>query len=123
MKPATPRPGEDDEAPRRRPGAILPGRKPGVPVPKTVGGDRRRAGRIDVQAAIEGEDEKCPLASRLSAANGNGNAARRNSRSCAWDQVRVVRDVVFPETITVQELANRMAARVPDVIKALMRWA
>lgn len=37
------------------------------------------------------------------------------------DQVKVVRDVVLPETITVQELANRMAARTPDVIKALMR--
>jgi translation initiation factor IF-2 len=32
-----------------------------------------------------------------------------------------VRDVVIPETITVQELANRMAERSADVIKALMR--
>ena len=37
------------------------------------------------------------------------------------DQVRVVRDVILPEQITVQELANRMAARTPDVIKSLMR--
>ena len=34
---------------------------------------------------------------------------------------KVVRDVVMPETITVQELANRMAERGADVIKALMR--
>jgi translation initiation factor IF-2 len=33
----------------------------------------------------------------------------------------VVRDVVIPETITVQELSNRMAERGADVIKALMR--
>ena len=33
-------------------------------------------------------------------------------------QVKVVRDVILPDTITVQELANRMAARTPDVIKA-----
>jgi translation initiation factor IF-2 len=32
-----------------------------------------------------------------------------------------VRDVVLPDAITVQELANRMAARAPDVIKALMK--
>ena len=32
-----------------------------------------------------------------------------------------MRDVVVPETITVQELANRMAERGADVIKALMR--
>jgi translation initiation factor IF-2 len=37
------------------------------------------------------------------------------------DQVKVVREVVLPETITVQELANRMAARAPEVIKALMK--
>ena len=34
---------------------------------------------------------------------------------------KVVRDVVVPETITVQELANRMAERSVDVVKALMR--
>jgi translation initiation factor IF-2 len=37
------------------------------------------------------------------------------------DQVKVVRDVILPDTITVQELANRMAARTGDVVKALMR--
>jgi translation initiation factor IF-2 len=35
--------------------------------------------------------------------------------------VKVVRDVVLPDVITVQELANRMAARAPEVIKALMK--
>jgi translation initiation factor IF-2 len=34
---------------------------------------------------------------------------------------KVVRDVVVPETIMVQELANRMAVRGADVIKALMK--
>ena len=37
------------------------------------------------------------------------------------DGVRHVRDVVLPENITVQELANRMATRTADVVKALMR--
>jgi translation initiation factor IF-2 len=37
------------------------------------------------------------------------------------EQIKVVREVVVPETITVQELANRMAERGADVIKALMR--
>ena len=36
------------------------------------------------------------------------------------EQTKIVRDVVIPETITVQELANRMAERGADVIKALM---
>src|ERR671938_600529 len=34
---------------------------------------------------------------------------------------KIVRDVVIPEAITVQELANRMAERGSDVIKALMK--
>jgi translation initiation factor IF-2 len=34
---------------------------------------------------------------------------------------RVIRDVTVPETITVQELANRMAERGAEVVKALMK--
>ena len=37
------------------------------------------------------------------------------------EREKVVRDVVIPDAITVQELANRMAERVADVIKALMK--
>jgi translation initiation factor IF-2 len=37
------------------------------------------------------------------------------------EPTKIVRDVVIPETITVQELANRMAERSADVIKSLMR--
>src|SRR5437588_7475943 len=37
------------------------------------------------------------------------------------EQPKSVLDVVVPETITVQELANRMAERAADVIKSLMR--
>ena len=99
---------------------MLPGRKPGVAVPKKVGDDRRRAGRIDVQAAIEGEDEK---SRSLASVRRQRERERRQAELEALrsDQVKVVRDVVLPETITVQELAARMAARMPDVIKALMR--
>src|SRR5665213_3521076 len=37
------------------------------------------------------------------------------------ENTKIVRDVVVPEHITVQELANRMAERSVDVIKSLMR--
>ena len=36
-------------------------------------------------------------------------------------QVKQVRDVVIPDTITVQELANRMAERAADIVKELMK--
>jgi translation initiation factor IF-2 len=110
---------DDDEArPVRRAGPGMPPRRPPVAAPKQ--GDRRRPGRIDVQAAIEGEDEKVrSLASvRRQRERERRQAELERLRS---DQVKVVRDVILPDTITVQELGNRMAARTGDVIKALMK--
>jgi translation initiation factor IF-2 len=39
----------------------------------------------------------------------------------AQDQIKVTRDVVIPDVITVQELSQRMATRAVDVIKFMMR--
>ncbi len=88
--------------------------------PKGGTSDRRRAGRIDVQAAIEGEDEKVRS---LASVRRQRERERRQAEldRLRSDQVKVVRDVILPEQITVQELANRMAARTPEVIKALMK--
>jgi translation initiation factor IF-2 len=112
---------EDEARPVRRagPGGV-PARKPPVVAPKGGTNDRRRAGRIDVQAAIEGEDEKVRS---LASVRRQRERERRQAEldRLRADQVKVVRDVILPDTITVQELANRMAARTPEVIKALMR--
>ena len=118
LRPTVRGPEDDDDArPVRRPGA-LPPRKPAVVAPKK--GDQRRGGRIDVQAAIEGEDDRVrSLASvRRQRERERRQAELERLRS---DQVKVVRDVVLPEQITVAELANRMAARTGDVVKALMK--
>src|SRR5579872_4060147 len=111
---------DDDSRPIRRPGGVLVPRKPQVTVAKKGTDSGRRAGRIDVQAAIEGEDERVrSLASvRRQRERERRQAELERLRS---DQVKVVRDVVLPDTITVQELANRMAARAGDVVKALMK--
>jgi translation initiation factor IF-2 len=114
---------EDDDARptlRRTPaGVIIPPRKPAATLPKKAG-DHRRPGRIDVQAAIDGEDEKVRS---LASVRRQRERERRQAELelLRSDQVKVVRDVVLPDAITVQELANRMAARAPDVIKALMK--
>ncbi len=109
---------DDETRPARRTGPGMPPRRPPVATPKKD--DRRRPGRIDVQAAIEGEDEKVrSLASvRRQRERERRQAELERLRS---DQVKVVRDVILPDTITVQELGNRMAARAVDVVKALMK--
>jgi translation initiation factor IF-2 len=115
---------EDEEEGRgvvRRPGGLAAPRRVLTPVVAKKGlGEGRRAGRIDVQAAIEGEDEKTRS---LASVRRQRERERRTAELAALraDQVRVVRDVVLPDAITVQELANRMAARAVDVVKALMR--
>ena len=111
---------EDETRQVRRPGVGVPPRKPVVVAPKKGTDDRRRAGRIDVQAAIEGEDERVRS---LASVRRQRDRERRQQEleRLRSDQVKVVRDVILPEQITVQELANRMAARVPDVVKTLMK--
>ncbi|MBF0890319.1 translation initiation factor IF-2 [Gluconobacter sp. LMG 1744] len=116
--------GGDDErrpAPRRTgPGAPpAPARRPSAPSRK-AGGSDRRSGRIDVRAAIEGDDDKTRS---LASVRRQRDRERRQAEleRLRSDQVRVVRDVIVPETITVAELANRMASRQGEVIKALMK--
>lgn len=84
-------------------------------------GDGRRSGKIDIQAAIEGEDDN--KVRSLASVRRQRERERRQAEleKLRTDQVKVVRDVTLPETITVQELANRMAARQGVVIKALMK--
>nr|WP_294914944.1 translation initiation factor IF-2 [uncultured Neokomagataea sp.] len=87
---------------------------------KGSAGGARRSGRIDVRAAIEGDDGKTRS---LASVRRQRDRERRQAEleRLRADQVRVVRDVIVPETITVAELANRMASRQGEVIKALMK--
>jgi translation initiation factor IF-2 len=114
---------EEDEAPRgvKRPSVgVAPKRGAPVVAPKKIGDDRRRAGKIDVQAALEGEDEKVRS---LASVRRQRERERRQAELelLRADGVKVVREVILPDTITVQELANRMAARGNEVVKALMK--
>ena len=118
---------EDDDGVRRpgaavrRPGGLaVPPRRPQTPLPKKGLGGDRRGGRIDVQAAIEGDDDKTRS---LASVRRQRERERRQIEleRLRSDGVRHVRDVILPETITVAELANRMATRTADVVKSLMR--
>ncbi|MGE5269595.1 MAG: translation initiation factor IF-2, partial [Thiohalocapsa sp.] len=106
---------EEEEAPAhaRRPG--LPPKRPAVPVRRDE--HRRRTGKLTVTRALDDDagERMRSLASVRRARE------RERQRMYRQEQPKIVRDVVIPETITIQELANRMAERAGDVIKSLMR--
>ncbi|SLN19148.1 translation initiation factor IF-2 [Oceanibacterium hippocampi] len=82
-------------------------------------GESRRTGRLTVTDALVSGDGRQRQRS-LAAVRRAREKARSGGRG---DEAptKVVRDVVVPETIVVQELANRMAERGVDVVRALMK--
>ncbi|MBY0355924.1 MAG: translation initiation factor IF-2 [Rickettsiales bacterium] len=79
--------------------------------------ERRSSNKITVAQALEYQEER--MRSLASIKRQREKARMSSHGSEAKD--KVVREVVIPETITVQELANRMAERAADVIKTLMK--
>ncbi|WP_376099145.1 translation initiation factor IF-2 [Roseomonas sp. CCTCC AB2023176] len=94
---------------------VLPPKKPTL-----VPSDRRREGRIDLAAAIEGDDDRGRSLASVRRARERERRQAELARLRSGGE-RVVRDVIIPETITIQELANRMAARTGEVVKVLFR--
>lgn len=77
---------------------------------------RRRSGKLTLAQALNDDDRTRSLASVRRARERERRAQRGQQET-----VKIVRDVVVPETITVQELANRMAERGVDVTRSLMK--
>ncbi len=99
---------EDDEAAARASGKSTRGR----------GDDRRRDGRITLTQALSGE----PEIERGRSVASFKRAREKEKRHMMMDvREKIVREVILPEFITVGDLANRMAERSGDVIKALMK--
>ena len=107
----------DEQRARAKRGIVRAPARP--PVSTTKKTDIRRVHRMTVTQALNDEGE---------AVKGRSLASMRRARERerirmmgSQDQNKIARDVTIPETITVQELANRMAERGADVIKSLMR--
>lgn len=79
--------------------------------------ERRRQTKIDVATAMSDEVRQRSHAAYLRSQERKKRKAKEPSPS----REKVVREVQLPESIIVQELANRMAERVADVVKVLMR--
>lgn len=82
------------------------------------GDDGRRRGKLSINNAMSGDEG----GRRRSMASIKRQQAKAKARAQGPQKPKekVVRDVVIPDVITVQELANRMAERAADVIKTLM---
>ncbi len=111
---------EEEEDDRRRAGS--PRSKPGVPAPakppsRPRSDDGRRQGKLSLTAAFD--DEGSQRGRSLSAMRRRQEKMRRSQMQEVREKIS--REVILPETITIQELSQRMSERSVDVIKYLMK--
>ena len=118
-KPGAARPvleAEEEEAPRtarRGPGGA-PARP--APAPKAPKGNEKRRGRLTVVTALSADEVR-----ERSVASFRRRVQRITGHRDAEPKEKIAREVTVPETITIQELANRMAERSVDVVRILMQ--
>ncbi|TDQ82361.1 translation initiation factor 2 (bIF-2) [Dongia mobilis] len=108
---------EEDESARRR--TTTGHRPPAVKTPVRGKDDQRRRGKLSVTQALDSEGSERQRS--VAAFRRRTEKERRAHMMSGQNQAKVLREVILPEAITVQELANRMAERGADVIKALMK--
>ncbi|MFZ5737083.1 MAG: translation initiation factor IF-2, partial [Pseudomonadota bacterium] len=109
--------GDDDEAPRmiRRPGGpARPAPPPKQPAAKP--GASKQRGRLTVVTALNADDVR-----ERSIASFRRRTQRLKGHASNEPKEKLVREVVIPEVIAIQELANRMSERAVDVIRLLMK--
>jgi len=109
----------DEEEERRGPAGARRGApaKPEVRTPKvTKTDDDRRRGKLTLTSALDDEGAR---GRSLSAMRRRQEKAKRAMHQ--ENREKISREVTIPETITIQELAQRMTERSVDVIKYLMK--
>ena len=82
--------------------------------------NRRQSGKLTVTRAL-GDDEGARARSLAALKRAREKEHRRQMGGSSAPREKQVRDVVVPEAITVQELANRMAEKGADLVKALFK--
>jgi translation initiation factor IF-2 len=111
---------DDEEAPRTtRPGSTVK-RELKAPTPTRTKSDAdKRRGRLTVVNALSEEDGE--RGRSVAAFRRRTERLKKQAQGFQMPTEKVSRDVVIPEAITIQELANRMAERAVDIIKLLMK--
>ncbi|MFH0254619.1 translation initiation factor IF-2 [Roseovarius aquimarinus] len=86
---------------------------------KGMGDDNRRSGKLTLNQALSGGEGGRQKS--MAAMKHKQERARQKAMGGSQEREKIIRDVQLPETIVVAELAQRMAERVGDVVKALMQ--
>lgn len=108
---------EDDEPRRKEKGGGGAGKNASSKLKLRDEEYRRGSGKLTVAQALEYQEERMRSLASL-------KRAREKARRMEFGdeaKEKIIREVTIPEVITVQDLANRMAERVTDVIKSLMK--
>jgi translation initiation factor IF-2 len=107
---------EEDEGPRqvrRGPGGAIrpaPAKTTHKPAPQ------KQRGRLTLVTALNADDVR-----ERSIASFRRRTQRLKGHASNEPKEKLIREVIIPEAITIQELANRMTERAVDVIRLLMR--
>ncbi|RUW62829.1 translation initiation factor IF-2 [Mesorhizobium sp. M7A.F.Ca.US.008.03.1.1] len=113
----------DDEegAKPKRAGAGVPVRRPVTPevarpAKPTKSEEDRRRGKLTLNSALSDEDARARSLSSMRRRQEKFKRAMHNE-----PREKVMREVILPETITIQELAQRMSERAVDLVKFFMK--
>src|SRR5215213_2436008 len=111
----TPEAEDDDRRPARRGIGGAPARPAVAPKAPRAGAPKQR-GRLTLVTALSADEVR-----ERSVASFRRRTQRMTGHRDDQNKEKLQREVTIPETITVQELANRMSERGVDVIKILMK--
>jgi len=107
--PSAPRKPDREREAREKAAKVKPGRDD----------EGRRGGKLTLNQALTGGEGGRQRS--MAAMKRKQERARQKAMGGMQEREKIVRDVQVPEAIIVSELANRMAERVADVVKALMQ--
>ncbi len=110
---------EENESKSKARPAIMPKRAPAVEVArpaKTTRDEDRRRGKLTLNSALSGDEARGRSLSSMRRRQEKFKRAMHQE-----PREKISREVTVPETITIQELAGRMAERAVDVVKFFMK--
>ena len=111
----TPEADDDDRRPARRGAGGAPARPAAAPKAPRAGAPKQR-GRLTLVTALTADEIR-----ERSVASFRRRTQRMTGHRDTESKEKLAREVTIPETITIQELANRMSERGVDVIKLMMK--